>query len=62
MGTNGAPRGFGDLGRMAIYFQGAWEHWYFFKGSREQAQRFGDLGSPAKKPKNKGKASILFDF
>ena len=23
----GAPRGFGDLGRMAIYFQGAGEHW-----------------------------------
>ena len=22
-----APRGFGDLERMAIYFQGAWEHW-----------------------------------
>ena len=24
---NGAPRGFGDLVRMAIYFQGAGEHW-----------------------------------
>ena len=23
----GAPRGFGDLGRRAIYFQGAGEHW-----------------------------------
>ena len=23
----GAHRGFGDLGRMAIYFQGAGEHW-----------------------------------
>ena len=23
----GAPRGFGDLGRMAIYFQEAEEHW-----------------------------------
>ena len=22
-----APRGFGDLGRTAIYFQGAGEHW-----------------------------------
>ena len=21
------PRGFGDLGRRAIDFQGAWEHW-----------------------------------
>ena len=25
--NTGAPRGFGDLGRMAIYFQGAGEHW-----------------------------------
>ena len=25
--TAGAPRGFGDLGRMAIYFQGAGELW-----------------------------------
>ena len=24
---NGPPRGFGDLGRMAIYFQGFREHW-----------------------------------
>ena len=24
---NQATRGFGDLERMAIYFQGAWEHW-----------------------------------
>ena len=23
----GPPRGFEDLGRMAIYFQGAGEHW-----------------------------------
>ena len=36
-----APRGFGDLGRMAIYFQ----------GSGEQAHSFRDLGSPAKKQK-----------
>ena len=27
MGVSGAPRGFGDLGRMGIYFQGAGEHW-----------------------------------
>ena len=24
------PRGFGDLGRMAIYFQGSREHWLLF--------------------------------
>ena len=29
----GHPRGFGDLGRMAIYFQGAGEHWLLFSGS-----------------------------
>ena len=28
----GAPRGFGDLGRMAIYFQGPVEHWLLFSG------------------------------
>ena len=44
----GAPRGFGDLGRRAIYFQGAGEHWYF-QGLGEQANCFGDLGIPAKK-------------
>ena len=48
--TVGAPRGFGDLGRMAIYYQGAGEHWYF-RGSREQAHNFGDIGSLAKKAK-----------
>ena len=35
------PWGLGDLGRMAIYFQ----------GSGEQAHSLGDLGSPAKKLK-----------
>ena len=28
-----APRGLGDLGRRAIYFQGAGEHWQLFLGS-----------------------------
>ena len=27
---NGGPRGFGDLGRNDIYFQGAGEHWKLF--------------------------------
>ena len=55
----GAPQGFWgsfifrDLGSTGNYFRGA----------GEQAHSFGDLGSPAKKQKkNKGKASILFDF
>ena len=38
--TNGAPRGFGDLRRMAIYFQGAGEH---LQGFWEQAHNFCDL-------------------
>ena len=33
----------------------------YFRGAREQAHNFGDIGSLAKKQK-KGKASILFDF
>ena len=45
----GPPMGIGDLGRMAIYFQGAGKHWYYFQGFGEQAHSFGDLGSPAKK-------------
>ena len=43
-----APRGFGDLGRMAIYFQGAGGTGNYFQGFGEQAHSFGDLGSPAK--------------
>ena len=50
-----------------------WGEWLFifrdlgstgnnFRGAGEQAQSFGDLGSPAKKQKNKGKAYILFVF
>ena len=27
-----APRDFGDLGRIAIYFHGAGEHWLLFSG------------------------------
>ena len=26
------PMGFGDLGRVAIYFQGAGKHWQLFSG------------------------------
>ena len=34
----------------------------YFRGAREQAHKFGDLGSHAKKQKIINKASILFDF
>ena len=45
-----APMGFGDLGRMVIYFQrdlGSTGN--YFQGFGEQAHSLGDLGSPAKK-------------
>ena len=41
--------GFGDLGRMVIYIQGAGELGNYFHGSGEQVYSFEDLGSPAKK-------------
>ena len=44
------PRGFGDLGRMAIYFQGAGSTGNYFRGAREQAHSFGD---PCQKKQNK---------
>ena len=47
----GPPRGFGDLGRMAIYFQGAGDTGNYFRGAREQAHNFGDIGGLAKKQK-----------
>ena len=62
-----APRGFGDLGRMAIYFfRDLRSTVNFFRGAGEQAHSFGDIVSPAKKQRekkvNKEKASILFGF
>ena len=45
------PRGFGDLGRMAIYFRDLGSTGNYFRGAGEQAHSFGDLGSPAKKQK-----------
>ena len=47
---------------MAFIFRELGSTGIYFKGSREQANSFGDLESPAQKQKNKGKASILFDF
>ena len=46
-----APRGFGDLRRRAIYFQGAGRTGNYFYGVGEQAHGFRDLGSPAKSKK-----------
>ena len=45
----GPPMGFGDLGRMAIYFRELGCTGNYCQGFGEQAHSFGDLGSPAKK-------------
>ena len=58
----GPPGVLGILGEWLFIFRELGSTGNFFRGSREQAHIFGDLGSPAKKPKNKGKAFILFDF
>ena len=50
--------GLGDQGGMAFYFQGAGEHWYFFRKFGEQAYSFGDLGSPEKNLTLKEKSSF----
>ena len=47
--NTGAPRDLGELGRRAIYFQGAGLHWKLFQGFEEQTYSFGAFGSPAKK-------------
>ena len=59
----GGPQGFwGSGGEWLFIFRDLGSTGNYFKGSREQAHSFVDLGSPAKKQKNKGQASILFDF
>ena len=46
-----APRGFGDLGRRAIYFQGSREHWLLFKGSWGASSWFWGSREPCQKEK-----------
>ena len=57
-----APRGFEDLGRMTIYFRELGSTGNYFRGYREQAHNFGDLGSPAKKQKIREKPPFFFIF
>ena len=45
----GPPMGFGDLGRMTIYFRELGSTGNYFQGFGQQAHSFGDLGSPAQK-------------
>ena len=64
------PGGLGIWGDWLFIFRELGSTGNYFMGAREQAHRFGDLGSPAKKQKKKkkkkkkkkGKASILFNF
>ena len=59
----GPPGVMGIWGELLFIFRDLRSTGSYFRWAGEQAHSFGDLGSPAKKPKNnKGKASILFDF
>ena len=61
--TNGAPPGvLGIWGEWLFIFRDLGSIGNYFRGAGEQVYSFGDLGSPAKKQNNKGKASILFNF
>ena len=57
----GHPGVLGILGERLFIFRDLRSTGNYFRGAGEKASSFGDLGSPAK-IKNKGKASILFDF
>ena len=63
-GDRGGPPGvLGIWGEWLFIFRDLGSTGNYFRESGEQAHSFGDLGSPAEKQKkNKGKASILFDF
>ena len=56
----GPPGVLGIWGEWLFIFRDLRSTGNYFRGSGEQAHSFGDLGSPAKKQKNKGKDSILF--
>ena len=55
------PQGvLGIWGEWLFIFRKLWSTGNYFRGAREQAHNFGDLGSLAKKQKNKqGKPSIF---
>ena len=58
----GPPGVLGIWGEWLFIFRDLGSTGNYFRGAGEQAHSFGDIGSPAKKAKKKGKASILFDF
>ena len=45
---------------MAIYFRELGSTDYYFRGAREQAHNFGDIGSLAKKNKEKPPFCLIF--
>ena len=58
----GPPGVLGIWGEWLFIFRDLGSTGNYSRVAGEQAQSFGDLGSLVKKHKNKGKASILFDF
>ena len=58
----GPPGVFGIWGEWLFIFRELGSTGNYFRGAREQAHNFGDIGSLAKKQKKEGKATILFDF
>ena len=51
----GPPGVLGIWGEMLFIFRDLWSTGNYFRGAGEQAHIFVDLGSPAKKQKNKQK-------
>ena len=62
--TSGPPGVLGIWGEWLFIFRELGSTGNYFRGAREQAHSFGDIGSLAKrqKKKKKLKASILFEF
>ena len=52
----------GIWGEWLLIFRELGNTGKYFRGAKELAHNFGDLGSLAKKQKKEGKSSILFDF
>ena len=62
-GSSWGPQGFWGSGENGYLFSGSWGALVIISGDLgSKLLFFGDLGSPAKKQKNKGKASNLFEF
>ena len=61
--TLGPPGVLGIWGEWLFIFRDLGSTGYYFRGAGEQAHSFGDLGSPAKKPKKiKGKPPFCLIF